>query len=276
VDKGSVVQKVDLNELDYHALKLMPRLLGLIEKDRKYFVLTGSDPADEMGCCPSDEVGEANRLVEAGILSAVGQETYGNACPVSYYAFKDEIFVHDEEIHFKKNQEIREKVYQLLKKPGLPKYKSFFKWILLGFVFASLVFAILNMMNNPVLKEHYSLYKQFSVTNDDEVLVLLFHNRIRCTMCLNMEAHVQTLLSGKYAELVEDKQIRFLLLDMNDPDNKYLIDKFGLYTASIVIVQIEDKEEKETIILRDIWEYHEDGILFRELISKELDALLTE
>ena len=60
-----------------------------------------------MGCCPSDEVGEANRLVEAGVLSAISQEVYGNACPVSYYAFKDEIFVHEEDIQFKKNQEIR-------------------------------------------------------------------------------------------------------------------------------------------------------------------------
>lgn len=276
VHKGNSVQESNLNELDYHSMKLVPRLMGLIEKDRKYFILTGSDPTDEMGCCPSDEVGEANRLVEAGVLSSISHEVYDNACPVSYYAFKDEIFVHEEDIQFRKNQEIRRKVYQLLKKSGQPKYKSFIKWILLGFVFASLVFAILKMTNNSSINEHFSLYEQLSVANDDAILILLFHNRVRCTMCLNMEEHVQYLLSGKYAELVEDKKIQFFLIDMNKPENKHLIDRFGLYTASVVIVKLMDKEEQDTIILRDIWKHHEDGLTFRESVSKELDVLLIE
>ena len=52
-------------------------------------------------------------------------------------------------------------------------------------------------------------------------------------MCLNMEEHVQYLLSGKYAELVEDKQIQFFLVDMNKPENKHLIDRFGLYLLQL-------------------------------------------
>jgi len=276
VDQGHAVQETNLSELDYHSMKLLPRLMGLIEKDRKYFILTGSDPTDEMGCCPSDEVGEANRLVDAGVLSAISQEVYGNACPVNYYAFKDEIFVHDEDIQFKKNQEIRKKVYQLLKKSGQPQYKSLIKWILLGFVIVSLVLAILKMTDKSSKNDNYSLYEQLSVANDDAILVLLFHNRVRCAMCLNMEEHVQYLLSGKYAELVEDKKIQFFLIDMNKPENKNLIDRFGLYTASVVIVKLMDKEEQDTIILRDIWKHHEDGLTFRELVSKELDVLLIE
>ena len=113
VDQHISAQEINLDELDFHSMKLQPRLTRLIEEDRKYFILTGSDPADEMGCCPSDEVGEANMLVRAGLLSTVSQETYGNACPVSYYAFKGEIFVQDEHIQIQKNKEIRKKVYQL-------------------------------------------------------------------------------------------------------------------------------------------------------------------
>ena len=37
-----------------------------------------------------------------------------------------------------------------------------------------------------------------------------------------------------------------------------------------------DKEEPGTIILRDIWKHHEDRLMFRELVSKELDVLLIE
>jgi len=276
VDLGATVQETDLNELGFQSMKLMPRLMGLIDQDRNYFILTGSDPTDEMGCCPSDEVGEANTLVEAGVLSTVSQEVYGDACPVTYYAFKDEIFVLDEDIQFRKNEEIRKTLSLHLKKSGSSKQKSVIRWILLGFVCVSLVFAILKLTENLSSSEHYSLYKQLSVTEDHAIVILLFHNRVRCTMCMNMEQHIQTLMSDEYADLVKNKQIQFFLMDMNKPENKYLIERFGLYTASVVIVKMKDKEEGGTIILDDIWKHHENDFEFKQLVAKELEILLTE
>jgi len=276
VDQGAVVQETDINELDFHSMKLLPRLMRLIDQARNCFILTGSDPADEMGCCPSDEVGEANRLVEAGVLSAVSQEVYGDACPVSYYAFKDEIFVHDEDIQFKKNQEFRKRVYLRLNKPRPPKYKSLIRWILLGFVIVSLVFAILKMIDNPGRSKHYSLNERLSVSGDDVILILLFHNRVRCTMCLNMEQHIQTLMSEDYAEMVGNKHIQFFLMDMNKAENKSLIERYSLYTASVVIIKMVDKQEVDTIILNDIWEHHKEGAVFKERVTKELETLLIE
>jgi hypothetical protein len=276
LDQGAMVRETDINELNFHSMKLFPRLMGLIDQDRNCFILTGSDPADEMGCCPSDEVGEANRLVEAGVLSAVSQEVYGDACPVSYYAFKDEIFVQDEDIQFKKNQELRKKVYLHLKKARPPKYKSVIRWILLGFVLVSLVFAVLKVTDKSGRREHYSLYEQLSISGDDVILILLFHNRVRCTMCLNMEQHIRSLMSEDYTELVEDKRILFILMDMNKAENKSLNERFRLYTASVVIVKMIDKEEVDSVILNDIWEHHKDGAVFREKITKELETLLRE
>jgi hypothetical protein len=66
------------------------RLLALLDRNEDYFILTGSDPAQKDGCCPSNDVGVANRLAEAGILDAHGAGSNSD-CPVTLYAFASEI-----------------------------------------------------------------------------------------------------------------------------------------------------------------------------------------
>jgi hypothetical protein len=276
VGQGAEVHELDLSQIDFDSMKLAPRLKGLIGEDRKYFILTGSDPADEMGCCPSDEVGEANRLVAAGVLSSISQEACGDTCPVSYYAFRDEIFVEEDDISFRKNEKLRREVDHRLKRPGRQVYRSVVKWILLAFVGLSLVFALLKIMDNSRSDKHHSLYEQLSVVGEDAIVVLLFHNRVRCEMCLNMEKHISTLLKVEYAELIRDNRIQFFLMEMNTAENNNHTDRFDLYTASVVIIKMENKEEEEIIILDDIWKDHKDETVFIERIREALEKLLAK
>lgn len=62
------------------------RLLQLIGAREPYLVLTGSDPAVAGGCCPSTQVGVANRLVKAGALQAYAPPAPPDACTVTFYA----------------------------------------------------------------------------------------------------------------------------------------------------------------------------------------------
>lgn len=67
------------------------RLLGLIQRGDRQLVITGSDPRNPFGCCPSPEVLEANLLAEAGVLSRYHAPVPPDACPTTLYAFRDEI-----------------------------------------------------------------------------------------------------------------------------------------------------------------------------------------
>ena len=67
------------------------RLLQLIDAREPYLVLTGSDPAVAGGCCPSTQVGVANRLVKAGALQAYAPPAPPDACTATFYAFPGEI-----------------------------------------------------------------------------------------------------------------------------------------------------------------------------------------
>lgn len=98
----------------FDALDLIPaamrrRLLALISRGEEYFILTGSDPAQKDGCCPSNEVGVANGLVDAGILQSQGT-TSGADCPVTLYAFASEIRSAGGKPAFSRNGPLRDAV----------------------------------------------------------------------------------------------------------------------------------------------------------------------
>lgn len=94
-ERGAICLLESLDAPDLAALDVLPvamrkRLAAVIERGEDYFLLTGSDPGQKDGCCPSNEVGQANRLVQAGILSATDSGTNPD-CPVTIYAFAAEI-----------------------------------------------------------------------------------------------------------------------------------------------------------------------------------------
>jgi hypothetical protein len=71
--------------------QLRERLQRLIDESEPYFILTGSDPEDSQGCCPSTQVGEANRLVELGFLSCYRESAAADNCTTTIYALASEI-----------------------------------------------------------------------------------------------------------------------------------------------------------------------------------------
>ena len=109
----------DLDALDSAPETMRKRLLTLIERGEDYFLLTGSDPGQKDGCCPSNDVGAANQLVQAGILSATDSMTNPD-CPVTIYAFASEIRKLLEKPTFVRNEVLRAAVKErIVKGPRL-------------------------------------------------------------------------------------------------------------------------------------------------------------
>ncbi|HYE97580.1 MAG TPA: hypothetical protein VEJ18_01665 [Planctomycetota bacterium] len=90
------------------------RLRALLERGEEYFILVGSDPSDQDGCCPSDDVGAANALVRAGVLEAWCSSPAA-ACPATVYAFAGEIRSGGERPSFTRNEAVRARALDLLR-----------------------------------------------------------------------------------------------------------------------------------------------------------------
>lgn len=99
----------DLDAIDDLSPDMRRRIKTVIERGEEYFVLTGSDPAQKDGCCPSNDVGEGNMLVEAGILSSSLDMTNAE-CPATIYAFAAEIRRLGDKPSFVRNEPLRNTV----------------------------------------------------------------------------------------------------------------------------------------------------------------------
>jgi len=109
--------KQALDEIGRISNGLRRRLLRLIEEEEPYFILTGSDPKDPQGCCPNTQVGEANRLVDLGLLSCYRANAAAESCTTTIYAFAGEITVGDKP-EFSVNGARRRKALAVLARTG--------------------------------------------------------------------------------------------------------------------------------------------------------------
>lgn len=116
----TIRRKPDLAALAAAAEPMRRRLRKLIERGDDYFLLVGSDPADQDGCCPSDDVGRANALVRAGVLEGWTASAEAS-CPSTVYAFAGEIASRGDQPSFKRNEALRAAVRDFIASgAGLP------------------------------------------------------------------------------------------------------------------------------------------------------------
>ncbi len=117
----------DLTSLDRTSPELKEQLLKIIKNNKKYFILTGSDSRDKLGCCPSELVTGANRLMSAGILDSYRDPAPGETCPVSIYAFKNEMKITGNDLQFNIDNDFRQVILKKLEKKMNSGFRDFNK-----------------------------------------------------------------------------------------------------------------------------------------------------
>jgi hypothetical protein len=274
--KSDQAVNTDFARLSTISVKMKKRLSQMVDKRKSYFLLTGSDPSDHLGCCPSDDVAEANQLVRAGILESCSQADHVNSCPVTFYAFKGEIKPEREEIEFMINPEFREQVLQILVQKPQPDINNTIKWFLLAFVIISVLFGIYKIVMNPVLVQDKTFFERLASADRDQTLVLLFHYHKRCYQCLNMEKYTRDILEEDFENEMKDKRVVFKLIDMDLHENRQTVKEFGFISPMIVMVDLENGKEKKIKVVWEAWKLFDDEPSFKALIQRELDQFISE
>ncbi|MBM4149609.1 MAG: hypothetical protein FJ224_11305, partial [Lentisphaerae bacterium] len=190
--REDVVPPEALDTLRGVSAALRRRLVRLIEGNEPYFILTGSDPKDPLGCCPNTQVGEANRLVDAGVLCSYAENAAADSCTTTIYAFAGEISVRDGP-EFAVNAAIRTKATAVMTRTDRGRHirRMALKCALLALVGASFVIAG-RVALAPLLpaKSGFdrALATALGVPSDTRCLfVCLFHGRETCEACETME-----------------------------------------------------------------------------------------
>lgn len=106
----------DLTILTEMPWKTIKHLIKVLDSEMEYFILTGSDSRRPDGCCPSEGVEAANRLVEGGVLQMIhSPTTLPGACPTCIYVFTGEIEKEGFQPVFQVNSEVRRKVRDFIR-----------------------------------------------------------------------------------------------------------------------------------------------------------------
>ncbi len=263
----------DLSALNTISRNLRDRMLRTIESRKDYFILTGSNREDEYGCCPSDEVTMADKLARDGILSASQETITAESCPVTIYAFRNEITSKDGNLQFIQDQNFREEVRKRLKKNNIGLLKLLARLALLVFVAVTITLAIIRISKPSSPLQNNELYSGLDVSRPNSIVLVLFHYRQRCDQCLAMEKYSREVLRDDFSTMMQKKQIQFRQVVMDLPENSRMIDRFDLVTSSLVIISFEEKVEDNFRVLDRSWELFNNEKEFKKMLSEELHQI---
>ncbi len=106
------------------------------------------------------------------------------------------------------------------------------------------------------------------------VLVYYFHGTQRCATCRKLEAFSLEAVQQGFQEALQQGQLEWRLINVDEPDNAHFVDEYQLFTRSLVIVKMSDGEQTEWKNLHKIWELVGNKSAFISYVQDEIDTYM--
>ena len=259
------------------------RLRTMIERGEEYFILTGSDPEQLKGCCPSDDVGATNLLVEAGILQLWTQPLHENACPSNIYAFASEVTEVDGKPKFTPNDALRQDVLAFINSGSVrkqtPLQATVRRGLLLFVATAAAYFVLMEIQasrNGTSMQSNTMERLASSLTHGEGVLVCHFRAKESCKSCVSIKRLTKKALDDYFAEDMIAGRVVLHEIDNADPLNRAIKKDFGIATSSVVLVSFKGGKEHKRIMLENIWSLLKHDQLYLDLMRREISQMLSK
>lgn len=280
VPDSPVAPPADLAALDGLSTALRNRLQTLIRRGDAYFILGGSDPRDANGCCPSDEVGDANRLAEAGILCRHLPDAHPDACASTVYAFAGEMAVPSGGGPvFTRNDELRWQVAsRLARRPG--GGPAAFARLILGVAvgvlvvlgLASAVWQAVGAGNGPSSSRAGVILSAVPApASPDGTTVVFFQGPERCDACVTMLRLVRETVRTRFAAESADGRMAVAVVDLELPQNAAVRRVLDLPFSTVGLVRYEGGQPGEVRLLtREAWRLYRDEKAFCDMLAEAI------
>lgn len=271
--------EIDIGMLNDINTTTQRRIKHLVERRENYFILTGSDPEVEYSCCPSDDVGSANRLVEAGVLQSCSWPSPPGTCPSTIYSFSGEMKNKEGVPVFSINEVLRKEVYRFLDFRGKINFrflKKIIRMLLLLLVGLSVGLSVFQWQKNMKTGVENNKNTGHVVPIENGVVIYFFHTSVRCKPCLNMESFTNRALDEYFSEEMDDKKIHFFQIPIEDPRYRNIVDHYSIYTSTLVLSKIYYGEEYNSKILTgEVWELYAHEEKFIAMLKRELSLFIS-
>ena len=108
------------------------------------------------------------------------------------------------------------------------------------------------------------------------VIAYYFHGNYRCTTCTTLERLSRKAINEKFSKELESGTLVFKSVNVDEPQNRHFIEDFGLYTKSLVLVEMQGDRVIRHKNLQEIWTLWRDEPAFEKYVQKEVSAFLKD
>lgn len=77
----------------------------------------------------------------------------------------------------------------------------------------------------------------------DHVEILYFHGKQRCATCMAIESNTEEAIKTQFADELENGTVIFKTIDISDPENEKVADKYEVTWSSLIIGKWKDGKE---------------------------------
>ena len=94
--------------------------------------------------------------------------------------------------------------------------------------------------------------------NERRIIAYYFLGNVRCSSCRKIEEVARKTIEGSFGREVSDGRLRFLAVNVDQPENRHFIEEFRLESAALVLVEMRDGKPVGWKSLPDVWTLVED------------------
>ena len=165
--------------------------------------------------------------------------------------------------------------------------KKVVTWFLLAIVAAGFVFAVVRTASehgSSVAEKSDSGYKSLSdkpvprplaeLVEKNTDVVCYFMNSQRCSNCYKIEAYTKQAVDDNFSGEIENGSLSWIIINVDEPENRRYIEDYGLYTKSVVLVRVRDGKEAEWKNLDQVWSLLGNKDRFQAYITDEVGSFL--
>ena len=112
-------------------------------------------------------------------------------------------------------------------------------------------------------------------TRENGVEVLYFHGKPRCATCVAIERETKAVIDGQFADAAADGALEMRIIDITQPENETIADKYEITWSSLVVVKYRDgKEQAENLTKFAFANARNNPGAFRSGLTEKLKNLL--
>jgi hypothetical protein len=119
-----------------------------------------------------------------------------------------------------------------------------------------------------------ALEREYAGTPGHYVVAYYFHGNSRCATCRNLEQLSRQALEEGFPGELESGRLVFRSVNVDLEENRHYIGEFGLYTKSLVVVQMNGDTTVRHKNLTRIWELVREPDAFLAYVREETGAYL--